>query len=169
MINRIGSQLRGAGEERMLDYEGRDVYVPPYRELADKAGLAPRALDGETVTIPAGLFRFLMSAWLRRLPFDTRHYLDANPDLRAAQKAGTLRSAHAHFVWTGYYEGRTPCEESVDEAFYLREYPDVARAVQRGQVRSAAEHYRNAGRAEGRAASDGQKAMRQEWSSVLLK
>ena len=149
------------------DYDTNEIYVPAFEDLSAKAGIDRTALDADTITIPTALFRFLMSAWLRRLPFDAGHYLKSYPDLAEARRAGKLPSPHAHFVWTGYYEGRSPCEEAVDEAFYLSEYPDVARAVRARKINSAIEHYRRTGRLEGRSASEGQKVMKQEWTSIF--
>jgi SAM-dependent methyltransferase len=52
---------------------------------------------------------------LQRDDFDEASYLDANPDVAAAVKAGKIRSGWHHFASCGYAEGRQPGKKPSSE------------------------------------------------------
>ncbi len=82
--------------------------------------------------------------------FDSTFYLQMNPDVAAAVKAGaTFTSAYQHFVEYGQYEGRAP-DAYFNESFYLTHNPDVAAAVKAGAFTSGFEHFVKYGQQEGR-------------------
>ncbi len=81
--------------------------------------------------------------------FDSAFYLQMNPDVAAAVKAGAFTSAYQHFVEYGQYEGRAP-DAYFNESFYLTHNPDVAAAVKAGAFTSGFEHFVKYGQQEGR-------------------
>src|SRR5690606_17006841 len=99
-----------------------------FTEIIEKAGLPKDCLAQETVTIPARLFQLLLAHAVAHETFDPVSYARRNPDVTAAVAAGRLESPHAHYVLTGWFEGRPPGRYPVDEKWYLDQYPDIARA-----------------------------------------
>ena len=81
---------------------------------------------------------------------DDTWYLSEYPDVRGAIASGQFRSAHDHFVKSGYREGRLPREPAVDEVWYKETYPDVAKAIDDGLFSSAYAHFKRIDYAEGR-------------------
>lgn len=57
--------------------------------------------------------------------FDPDFYLQNNPDVAAAVKAGMFQSAFQHFMENGRFEGRKMCNLFWDEEYYLQNNPDV--------------------------------------------
>lgn len=96
---------------------------------------------------------------LRGVRVDEDWYLKQYPHLAEALKAGDIKSARNHFVHSGYFEGRLPCEPELDEKWYLTEYPDVAEGIARGEIQSARDHYLEHGYAEGRFCSAAEAAL----------
>ena len=99
--------------------------------------------------------------------FDAASYGRKNPDVVAAVEAGKLVSLHAHYVFTGWFEGRPLGRYPVNEKWYMDQYPDIARAKRENVVRSAVEHYNNRGRLEGRAANPGELPAIAAWRTAL--
>ncbi|MCB8875725.1 hypothetical protein [Acidisoma silvae] len=95
------------------------------------------------VTIPAALFRFLLSELSRSTKLDEEDYMRRNPDVALAIRQGLWSSAHDHYAMSGYFEGRTGAGAGavVSESWYLKNNPDVARAVKDGEWKSAEDHY----------------------------
>ena len=82
-------------------------------------------------------------------------YLAANPDVKNAVAAGTLRSGLQHFILFGEAEGRpgsplVPVSAGFNEDDYLARYPDVAAAIASGTFPSAEAHYIRSGQFENR-------------------
>ena len=88
---------------------------------------------------------------MRAMPFDERRYLDRNPDVASAMRAGEFDSAFGHLSTHGYFEHRPTFEFRVDEAWYRKTYPDIDEAISKRTFASAAEHFRDYGYYEGRA------------------
>ena len=88
--------------------------------------------------------------------FDEAYYLQSNPDVAAAVRAGTMSNPLNHYLHFGILEGRAPCFDAkeafarFDELYYLEANPDVAAAVATGVLPSALTHYALYGGAEGR-------------------
>ncbi|WP_062234896.1 beta strand repeat-containing protein [Aureimonas sp. N4] len=61
------------------------------------------------------------------LEFDSRYYLQNNPDVAAAISRGLIASAEDHYNMYGRFEARNP-NAYFNTSFYLTEYPDVAAA-----------------------------------------
>lgn len=141
-------------------------YVPDVTELSTAIGVAPAQLNEPQVTIPSELFKLLLRGWLVHQFFDEAAYRKVNPDVDAAIKSGEVKSGRAHYVSTGYFEGRSRGAYSIDANWYRRTYPDVAMAERKGQT-TLADHYANTGRLEGRAASEPQARMMEIWRHAL--
>lgn len=88
--------------------------------------------------------------------FDEAYYLQNNPDVAAAVRAGTMSNPLNHYLHFGILEARAPCYDAkeafakFDELYYLEANPDVATAVLTGVLPSALAHYALYGGAEGR-------------------
>lgn len=104
-----------------------------------------------TVKLSNRVFRLLVEAALARQPFDESAYLVLHQDVAAAVARGECESGHAHYLSTGYYEGRETGFVGFDEAWYLERYTDVGTAVHLGKRQSGLEHFRSAGAHEWRA------------------
>jgi hypothetical protein len=85
-------------------------------------------------------------------------YLDANPDVAHLVAEGKFPNGYAHYVKSGFLEGRHSGFPSWDEKAYLSDNPDVATAVAGGAFASGFDHYLKVGRAEGRL-----KGLRPRW------
>lgn len=81
--------------------------------------------------------------------FDEHYYLQQNPDVAAAVKAGEFATGYDHYIQYGQYEGRSP-SPYWNEAWYLQENPDVAAAVQNHTVSSGFMQYYLYGQYENR-------------------
>lgn len=96
------------------------------------------------------LFFELAMAFVGEIAFDADWYLATYPDLQDAIAAGSVASAHHHYVRFGYYEHRLPRKILVDEAWYLDVHKDVREAISRRHYASGQEHFQVSGYREGR-------------------
>jgi lipopolysaccharide biosynthesis protein len=92
--------------------------------------------------------------------FDEQSYLDANPDIAAAMRAGVVRSAFKHFIRFGRYElGSEGTRRRLvfslrgyrldfDETAYLADNTDVSAFVAKGTFSNGFEHFLAAGYTE---------------------
>lgn len=140
-------------------------YVPPFDEVCRHLfdGNVPA---GDTVDITVKFFRFLMLGWLSQQHFNEAKYRSANLDVDEACRKGEIESGWAHYVTTGYFEGRHPGEYFVDPAYYRRTYPDVAMAERRGETNPDV-HFGQSGRLEGRSGSRLHHTLRVLWLDAL--
>jgi hypothetical protein len=144
------------------------MYVPPYDAVLHSIGTSREALtDAEEVTIPLGLFRFLMQLAVANGDFNEAGYLAANPDVAGAVASGEVESARLHYIGFGYFEGRRGATPEVDERWYLRSYPDVGSAVKAGRLTSATEHFNAIGAAEWRSPSVRYERDAAQWKQAL--
>jgi hypothetical protein len=131
----------------------------------------PSGADGHSddpKQIPANAaLRMVLETALAGQPFDEAKYLAANPDVARAIKHGKCRSAHEHYLLTGYYEGRDTGHPEFDEAWYLQRYPDVKQAVSRGESKSGLEHYKGPGVREWRSPNKAAEPDIARWRSIL--
>ncbi|MBX6382999.1 MAG: hypothetical protein IRZ07_08480 [Microbispora sp.] len=144
------------------------MYVPPYDALLSSIGTSREELEGASeVTIPMGLFRFLLQLAVANGDFNEAGYLDANPDVAEAVRDGAVESARLHYIGFGYFEGRLGATPEVDERWYLRSYPDVGAAVRSGRIASATEHFRVIGASEGRSPGPRYENDATQWKQAL--
>lgn len=144
------------------------MYVPPYDALLRSMGTSREALEDATeVSVPMGLFKFLVQLAVSNGDFNEAGYLRANPDVAEAVRKGEVESAHLHYVGFGYLEGRQGATPEVDERWYLRSYPDVGSAVKAGKLRSATEHFQVIGASEGRSPSVTYEGDAAQWKKAL--
>jgi hypothetical protein len=144
-----------------------DIYIPTYDTIRRAIGLDSDALNRNEVTIPSDFFRFLFEVILRMAHFDEEKYRLMNADLAEAEKDGRIASLYEHFLKTGWFEGRTPGEYGLDEAWYLNAYEDIALAVREGRLESVRRHFSEIGRAEGRVGSPEQSRWKDLWNGAL--
>lgn len=129
----------------------RDRGLPHVDYLLTLLRITRERLYGQTkVAVPAKILRELLSCAAKGIPFDEGYYRRTYADLSDAQESGHITDLYAHFIETGWLEGRFGAAPDVDEDFYLASYPDVRRAVESGRLLSAADHYIRIGAAEGR-------------------
>ena len=127
------------------------MYVVSWHMLKQCLSARVDASDPDApVGLPGAVLRLLIESALTNQPFDERSYLLANPDVAEAMKQGKCASGRAHYLATGYFEGRDTGAAGFDHAWYLQRYPDVALAVQSGKAGSALQHYRQSGAREWR-------------------
>jgi hypothetical protein len=144
------------------------MFVPPYASILAALGTDPaRAKREGSVEIPREFLDMLLRCLLYLEDFEEKTYLDANPDVKAAVRAGEVKSGRSHYVGFGYFEGRQANPAEVNEAWYLKTYSDVATAVKRGEVASAAEHYTLAGVHEWRAPNRDLESEVKMWKQAL--
>ncbi|WP_442756476.1 hypothetical protein ACNHKD_07650 [Methylocystis sp. JAN1] len=127
------------------------MYVPSFNFFSQRLNVSREALESnENVTIPAGSLRFLLQLAVAVGEFDQENYLENNPDLSAAVKAGRLDDVRLHYIRHGFFEGRKGATPRVDEGWYREQYPDVAKAIDQGAITSASLHFLTSGEVEGR-------------------
>ena len=144
------------------------MYVPNYDSIIQAIGVDRTTLERSSkVTIPVDLFKFLLQTALAAGEFNEAGYLEANPDVAAALRSGSMTNAHLHYLSYGYFEGRKGAMPKVDEQWYLTTYPDVAAAIKSGHITSAAEHFEIIGAAEGRSPNAQHQATAAQWKKVL--
>lgn len=144
------------------------MYIPPYDAVLRNAGTSREELkDASEVTIPMGLFKFLMQLAVANGDFNEAGYLACNPDVADAVEAGEIDSARLHYIGYGYFEGRLGATPDVDERWYLRSNPDVGAAVKAGKLSSAREHFTLAGASEWRSPSPRYEGDAAQWKKAL--
>lgn len=112
------------------------------------AGVTYRITAVEQVRVGDGLARSWAEA-SEIAAFDGLRYVASQADLRAAYGADGAAGV-AHFVATGFEEGRNPL--AFDPFAYLASYSDL-RGAFGGNAQAASRHYIQAGAIEGRSAS----------------
>nr|WP_157872650.1 hypothetical protein [Bradyrhizobium sp. ORS 278] len=123
------------------------AYLPPYQKVRESA------LGGQMGSIAQfdeGKLRDLIKLVLRGTAFDEDWYVTQYPDVRDAVARGIFRSGKHHFIESGYFEGRRPCQVVVDEEWYSKAYPDVGEGVEYGEISSCQHHFDQYGEKEGR-------------------
>ncbi len=144
------------------------MYIPPYDAVLQSAGTSREELkDAAAVTIPMGLFKFLMQLAVANGDFNEAGYHKANPDVAEAVEAGEIESARLHYIGYGYFEGRQGATPDVDERWYLRANPDVGAAVKAGKLASGREHFALAGAGEWRSPSARYEGDAAQWKRAL--
>src|SRR5690242_11759744 len=80
--------------------------LPTFASILRNAELN-EAGDGKTITLDYEYFRNVLRAIVHQTPFDRELYLRRHPNLQNAERTGVISAAHAHWVYSGYLEGRT--------------------------------------------------------------
>ena len=144
------------------------MYVPPYEAVLASIGTSREVLRTEqSVTVPIGLFRFLLQIVVANGDFNEAGYLSANADVADAVRSGTIDNARLPYIGFGYFEGRQGATPDVDERWYLHAYPDVSAAVRAGRLASGREHFSVASAAEWRSPSFRYEADARQWKRAL--
>ena len=97
---------------------GKKVTKPLRQLLPFKAvmqDLKPTGDGEESLTLSYSRFKEIIRTFLYYAPFDEAWYLKTHPEIAAAIRAGSVSSCHAHFLWHGYFEGRSPHERYFPE------------------------------------------------------
>lgn len=124
-------------------------YVPPFSSLNEN--LVFSSDEGKpSVKMTYEDFESLLRKLLHAVEIDEEWYRGNYPDVDQAIRDGVVKTAREHFIASGYFEGRVPCEIEVDEEWYFKAYPDIAEAAKAGQIASAKQHFLAFGYAEGR-------------------
>lgn len=132
---------------------GTTNFIVPYKNLMKIIGVDPVDVP-KSVKIERESFLLFLRTALRGIQVDEVWYRRVYPDVDAAIKDGTYKSAKHHFVENGYFEGRRPSPIVVDEQWYKTAYPDIAEGIELGDIRSAQSHFEDHGYDEGRFPSD---------------
>jgi len=140
----------GGNRQDVANGQSRPAYLPPSTILLKLARFSMRADGSGTVTMTLETFNKLLECAMRAMPFDERRYLERNPDVGSAMRAGEFSSAFNHLATHGYFEHRALFDFRVDEAWYRKTYPDIADAIAKKTFSSGAEHFREYGYFEGR-------------------
>lgn len=170
--------LRGKGQGKTFQryfaiaevcgYMSAPETIPNGRILLAGLGLnLERFRTGSKAAISLPVLKAVLSAAAAALPFDEEFYLDTYQDVREAHEAGKIKDVHAHFVETGYFEGRMGSTPDFDEQFYRGAYPDVAAAITRGGVKSGLDHFIQSGAAEGRHPNAKTMEVNRRWAELL--
>jgi hypothetical protein len=120
--------------------------VRSYNYLISDSG----ASRGHYVELLESRLQELLQTMLTRVRVDEPWYLATNPDVADAVKKGALKSAHDHYIRSGYFENRMPCAIRVDESWYVSTYPDVMAAIKSGRFKNGQQHFERNGFKEGR-------------------
>ena len=99
-------------------------YVVPFKVLLKQIGL----LDGfgdKPLELTLDQLLSLVRVLLASVPVDEAWYQTTYPDIAQAIRSGAVKSAKAHFVSHGYFEGRLPAEVPADKAFFASQYPEA--------------------------------------------
>lgn len=119
------------------------------------------------VIVPEKIFKFLLTEYLKSLPFDEAAYLRANPDVDAAIHRGEQKTGKEHFIYIGFFEGRSLGGNDFDEKWYLRNNSDVADSVRRGEWKNGKDHWVTVGVQELRAPSKSLASLYAVWRDLL--
>jgi hypothetical protein len=135
-------------ERKQIDQSN---FFPTFVQLSSLLRIKADILDTKRkVAIGADILKELIAKALANVTFDPDWYLETYPDIREAWEKRRIEDLKAHFINTGYFEGRLPNSACFDENWYLSTYPDVSEAIAAGQVKSAFEHYLRNGQLEWR-------------------
>jgi hypothetical protein len=124
-------------------------YLPPFELLKSRMTMVA---DRGRLMVSGSYEEFvaLLRTLIAGVEVDEAWYLKRYPDIADGIRAGTIRSAQAHFVESGFFEGRQPFPIALDEPYYLARYPGIADAIRDGVVSSAQQHFDENGYREGR-------------------
>lgn len=128
-------------------------YVTPYEVIKKNLNMQKSGAKKAVELRPAELTQ-LIKTFLRGISIDESWYLRTYPDVAAAVRVGTYKSARHHFIEEGYFEGRIPAPPTIDEQWYVKNNPDVAAGLKSGTIQSARQHFEEHGYKEGRLPSE---------------
>jgi len=143
-------------------------YLPHIDVLLQALRVSRDRLDSRSkIAVDPRLLVHVIRQIVAALPFDEAFYLTTYDDVAQAHGKGEIGDLHAHFIETGFIEGRLGADPGVNAAFYLDTYPDVGRAIAEGQIGSADDHYVQRGAAEGRSPNPELRQAVVRWMAVL--
>jgi methylase of polypeptide subunit release factors len=99
-------------------------YVIPFKVLLKQIGLLDD-FGNKPIELTLDQLLSLVRVLLASVPVDETWYQTAYPDVAQAIQSGAVKSAKAHFVSHGYFEGRLPAKVPTDKAFYASQYPEA--------------------------------------------
>lgn len=123
--------------------------VDMLEKLLEHWGCRSSATSRGAVLVPRQVMEQLAALALGRLVLDERRYLQLNPDVYAAVKAGHVQNALQHAVWDGVREGRPLPDAVVNGGVYGDLNPDL-RAQGIESPEALASHWLAVGWIEGR-------------------
>ncbi len=143
-------------------------YFPHIDLLLQALRTSRGRLDSRSkIAVDPRLLAHLIKHIIATLPFDEAFYQTTYDDVAVAHGTGEIPDLHAHFVETGFFEGRFGADPTVDGSYYRSTYPDVDQAIRDGQIRAANDHYVQRGAAESRAPTPGLAPTVERWMAVL--
>ena len=128
--------------------------IVPVTRLFQLLGIEDIDFDSATLSVSTAGLKRILEEFARNQPFDPEFYAESYPDIEAARLAGQVTNLHDHFVKTGFFEGRLPCEPPFDPVWYATYYPDLAAAIPTHDVAALRNHFLSAGLKEGRAGTE---------------
>jgi hypothetical protein len=148
------------------------MYTPSFATIARALGVQKDVVKGPAtapVVIDAGALRILLKFVAAAADFDSEVYLQENPDIAAAFESKQITNLHAHYVNSGFFEGRAATRLKIDEEWYLKTYPDVAAAIRENIIESASAHFERRGETEMRAPSEDALPWLMDWAEALAR
>jgi hypothetical protein len=148
------------------------MYTPSFATIARALGIQKDTVLGPAtapVVIDAGALRLLLKFVAAAADFDSEVYLQENPDIAAAFESKQITDLHAHYINSGFLEGRPASRLKIDEQWYLETYPDVAVAIRENVVESASVHFERRGEIEMRAPSQEALPWLGGWAEALAR
>lgn len=148
------------------------MYTPSFATIARALGVQKDTVLGVSTTpvvIDAGALRLLLKFVAAAADFDSEVYLEENPDIAAAFESKQITDLHAHYINSGFIEGRPASRLNVDEEWYLETYPDIATAIKENVVESAAVHFERRGETEMRAPNKDALPWITDWAQALAR
>lgn len=104
------------------------MFVPAYKLMLNALQIDAETVEtNASVTIPAPLFKKLLSIAAAAAPLDEKAYLASYPDVAKAISSGVFKSARNHYATAGYFESRIEGTAGFDAIFYREEYEDIPR------------------------------------------
>ena len=124
--------------------------VIPVERILRLLGIDENVFDKETVNVNVDALRRVLRLFAQLQTFDVEFYAETYPDLEAARMAGVISDLHAHFINSGFLEGRLPSNPPFDPVWYSEHYPDLASVIPASDIAGLRNHFLTTGLVEGR-------------------
>jgi hypothetical protein len=139
-------------------------YIPPAQLIMTGLGVSATDLTKDSVKVSTKYLKRLIAKIVSQVHVDDSWYLKNYPDVRGAVMGHDVESARAHFLATGYFEGRLPGNLPFDSDWYYQKYKDIAAVFKRDDIDGLMQHYLSSGYFEGRAGTSADLAAVEEWT-----